>query len=106
MMGWIIGIAFLLGYLVFWRATAYYIARDISGDDVPEGEFLVMGMLLGFLLSWFWPLVAIGLGVRRVYLWRGETVAALIVPRSVLKRVELERHEESVEMMEREMGIK
>ena len=106
MIVWLVAGLYVAGYLVCWRTVCWWFATDEAMGDPVDGEDLVFGVVLGSVVTLFWPPVAIGLLIRRVYRWRGAAVQALVIPRAHKRRIALDERERRIKALERELGLK
>jgi hypothetical protein len=101
MVGWIILGVYIVGYVSNWRYLAWAAANDGSYNRKLEGLDIVFGILIGSMLSLFWPLVV----VYRIMMTKSPS-GSWMMPRNIRKEKELEAREQEIKKMERELGIK
>lgn len=102
MSDWIILAVYVVGFVFTWRRSAYVLASDVSFDRHRiTGDDLVLGLMVGFLIACFWPIVVPG-----YITWQIVGNSAFISePKHIKRERELEQREERIRRLERELGI-
>jgi len=101
-----------LGYVGCWRTIVYAVAEDDCYSDKLDGGNIGFGIVMGTLLTGFWPIILVGMIFKKTYRTKSELVESLIKPRHVKRKTrdkqrleELQERERRVAALERELGI-
>jgi hypothetical protein len=113
-MGWLILVGYGLGYAWCFRFVVGEILGDFGGPSGVDLEEVVMAVVLGLLMTIFWPVLVAGRLVQRWYYARDERSLGFFrapvpieSPRDRTRRLERERddRERYIAELESKLGI-
>ncbi len=102
--GWLALGASLTGFVLTWRRAAWLIAQDLAGQQ-PDGGEIAMGLLLGFLVAFLWPLIVPLYMLHRRGTLLGIGHALIAPPRHERKRLREEELKKRIRDLERQLRL-
>ena len=98
MTGYLICAVYLVGYLMTWRRAAWLVAH--GNEDSPDGFEVGMSIVLGAMISLFWPILWPFYFAHRAGLLNRPTRGFLRQPGLSRRERELEQREQEIEERE------